>query len=78
MRTGHFPNLHVPVLFVSGTKDPFGSIEELQAAIKLIPANTKLVLIEGAGHSLLAKQNNGELVSTVVAAFKECFPRTAA
>ena len=42
LRTAHFPSLHVPSLFISGTKDAFGSIEELSGAIKLIPARTKL------------------------------------
>ncbi len=40
-------------MFIQGTKDPFGSIEELQDAIKLIPAPTSLVTIEGARHDLL-------------------------
>lgn len=51
-RTQHLPDLHTPTLFVSGTRDPFGSIEELQRAIKMIPASTKLLPIEGAGHDL--------------------------
>ena len=38
LRTAHFPNLTTPTLFVSGTRDTFGSIEELEGAIKLIPA----------------------------------------
>lgn len=51
-RTQHFPDLRTPTLFVSGTHDPFGSIEELQRAIKMIPAKTKLLPVEGAGHDL--------------------------
>ena len=38
LRTAHFPNLHTPALFISGTKDAFGSVEELGSAIKLISA----------------------------------------
>src|SRR5690606_14256986 len=30
LRVDHFPHLHVPCLFVSGTRDPFGSPEELE------------------------------------------------
>lgn len=73
LRTAHFPNLHTPVLCVSGTKDAFGSIEELEAAIKLIPAKTKLVPVQGAGHSLLSKANRQELPSNVVQAFSALF-----
>jgi predicted alpha/beta-hydrolase family hydrolase len=51
-RTEHFPRLTVPALFVHGTRDPFGSPEELRAALALIPAATGLVLAEGAGHDL--------------------------
>lgn len=51
-RTQHLPDLRTPALFVSGTRDPFGSIVELLQALKMIPAKTKLVPIEGAGHDL--------------------------
>jgi hypothetical protein len=52
LRTEHFPRLRVPALFVQGTADPFGSTAELRAAIALIPAATRLLSIEGAGHDL--------------------------
>jgi predicted alpha/beta-hydrolase family hydrolase len=51
-RTQHLPDLRTPTLFVSGTRDPFGSIAELEQALKMISAKTKLVAIEGAGHDL--------------------------
>jgi len=51
-RTQHLPDLHTPALFVSGTRDPFGTIDELKQALKMIPAKTKLVAVEGAGHDL--------------------------
>jgi uncharacterized protein len=73
LRTAHFPNLRTPVLFVSGTKDAFGSIEELQSAIKLIPSRTKLVPIEGAGHGLLQKSNREELPERVAQEFRAFF-----
>jgi len=52
LRTEHFPRLAVPALFVQGTADPFGSIAELEAAVTLIPAPTRLIAIDGAGHDL--------------------------
>jgi hypothetical protein len=55
LRTAHFPNLRTPALFVHGTRDPFGLVEELDAAISLIPARTKLVAIDKAGHELGAQ-----------------------
>jgi len=52
LRTDHLPRLRTPSLFVQGTKDPFGSVEEMEAALRLIPARTLLQTIEGAGHDL--------------------------
>ncbi|MBV9766843.1 MAG: dienelactone hydrolase family protein [Acidobacteriaceae bacterium] len=52
LRTDHFPRLQTPSLFLHGTKDPFGSIEEITAALRLISAPTKVVSIDGAGHDL--------------------------
>jgi len=65
LRTAHFSELRAPSLFVSGTKDAFGSIEELQAAIKLIPARTQLVQIEGASHGL-SKPGSAQSVSDII------------
>ncbi len=52
LRTAHFPALRTPALFVHGTRDPFGSVEELSAALERITAATQIVTIE-AGHDLL-------------------------
>lgn len=65
LRTAHFPKLQTPSLFVSGTKDVFGTTEELEAAIKLIPARTELVEIGGAAHGL-SKSGSEDAVAGVV------------
>jgi predicted alpha/beta-hydrolase family hydrolase len=51
-RTQHLPDLRTPTLFVQGTRDPFASIAEMERALKMIPAKTKLFVVEGAGHDL--------------------------
>ena len=51
-RTTFFGDLRIPALFVHGTADPFGSLEELREAMALIPAATDLLAVEGAGHDL--------------------------
>jgi predicted alpha/beta-hydrolase family hydrolase len=51
-RTAHFPRLHVPALFVHGTRDPFASPDELRAAAGLIQAPSEVLVIDGAGHEL--------------------------
>ena len=52
LRTQHLPNLRVPTLFVHGTRDPFGSIGQIESACQLIPAKTELMVIDDAGHDL--------------------------
>lgn len=52
MRTAHFKDLRTPALFVSGSRDAFGSAEEMAAALAMIPARTELMMIEGAPHAL--------------------------
>ena len=52
LRTAHFSNLRTPALFVSGSRDPLGSPEELESAVKLIPAPVTLVVIDRAGHEM--------------------------
>lgn len=52
LRTAHFPALRTPSVFVHGTKDPFGGIEEMQMALGQIPAVTRLIPVPGAGHDL--------------------------
>lgn len=52
LRTRHFPRLALPCLFVQGTSDPFGSPDELRAAIALISSPTRIITVAGAGHDL--------------------------
>ncbi len=73
MRTAHFPQLRIPALFVHGTRDSFGSLDEMIEALKLVPVRTRLVPVENAGHELLSRRNQGELPSQVTSAFEEMF-----
>ncbi len=70
LRTWHFAELKTAALFVHGTRDGFGSTDELTAALRLIPARTELLEIAGAGHELLTKSNRQELPNAVVEAFR--------
>jgi hypothetical protein len=70
VRTAHFPRLQVPALFVHGLRDGFGSIDEMTAALALIPAPTELLPVASAGHELLSKRNVNELPKIVVQAFR--------
>ena len=69
LRTAHFSALHSPVLFVHGSRDPFGTLDELKSAITLIPSPVQLLEIEGAGHDL--GRNREAVAARIVAAFLE-------
>jgi predicted alpha/beta-hydrolase family hydrolase len=73
LRTQHFPKLKSTALFVHGTRDPFGSIEGMEAALRLIPAKHVLLLMEGAGHDLgfKGKSADEKVPKAVVDAFTQ-------
>ena len=75
LRTQHLPQIHVPTLFVHGTRDPFGSIEEIETARKLISAKTLLLPVEGAGHDLgfKGKATREQLPAAVIESFQQFF-----
>jgi uncharacterized protein len=75
LRTAHFPQLNTPVLFVHGSRDPFGSHQEMSSALALMPAQKMLLEIEAAGHELLGKKANDDLPSKIVQAFQEFFKK---
>jgi predicted alpha/beta-hydrolase family hydrolase len=70
-RTGHFPSLRTPALFVHGSRDGFGSVEELTEALKLIPVQTQLMLIRGGGHELASAKSIASMTLAVVEAFQK-------
>jgi len=67
LRTQHFPQLRTPALYIHGTRDPFGSIDEMTTALTAIPARHQLVTIEKAGHEL------GAAAAAVILREAECF-----
>ena len=75
LRTQHFFTLHTPAQFVQGTRDPFGTIAEIEQALKLIPAKTKIMSVEGAGHDLgfKGKAKREELPASVLKEFQTFF-----
>lgn len=51
-RVAHFPRITTPTLFVHGTADPFGTMDELNAARRLMPAPSRVIRVEGGRHDL--------------------------
>jgi hypothetical protein len=70
-RTQHLPDLRTQTLFVQGTRDPFATVAEMERTLKMIPAKTKLLVVEGAGHDLgfKGKTRQEELPQRVVSEF---------
>jgi uncharacterized protein len=75
LRIEHLPRLTTPALFVHGTRDPFGSIQEMEAALKLIAGKTSLVAVDGVGHDLgfKGKQKADDLPATIWQHFQRFF-----
>jgi len=63
-RTSFFPDWRTPALFVHGTRDPFGGIEEIRDALRLIPARVELLTVEGAAHDL---KRGGQQIKAAIA-----------
>jgi uncharacterized protein len=63
-RTAHLPDLHLPSLWVSGTRDAFGTVPELEAATATVPGSVTRCWIEGGDHGLRGKDQQ---VAAVVA-----------
>jgi predicted alpha/beta-hydrolase family hydrolase len=56
-RDGHLPDVDCPMLFLHGTRDPFGSPEEMQSLTKDLRHAT-LHVVEGGDHSLVARKRD--------------------
>ena len=62
LRTAHFPDLHLPCLFVSGRRDAFGAPDELRLEAEAIPGPVTLDFVDG-DHSL--RKRNLEVADIV-------------
>lgn len=51
-RDRHLPSIVVPMLFLHGTRDPFGSPDEMRALVDRLPA-ARLELVDAGDHSLV-------------------------
>lgn len=71
LRTAHFPRLVTPAMFVHGSRDPFGSLEEMKSALALLPARHQLLEIEGAGHELLGRKTGDGWITQILKGFQD-------
>ena len=59
LRDAHLPQIKSPMLFVQGSRDAFGSPEELRATIKKHHLNATLHIVDGGDHSLKVSKSSG-------------------
>ncbi len=69
LRSGHFPDLKIPSLFVHGERDGFATHAEMETALALIPAPTELMSVLKAGHELISAGNRRALPQQIVESF---------
>jgi predicted alpha/beta-hydrolase family hydrolase len=69
LRVEHFPRLHVPCLFISGTRDAFGTPDELTRWTATIPGPVTHEWLDGKTHELRgADKRIAELVAAYLKA----------
>ena len=64
-RTEHLITLRVPTVFVHGTRDPFGRLDEIDEVLRLMPAPTRLVPVRDTGHDLGARKDGAFATAAV-------------
>jgi hypothetical protein len=66
LRVEHFPRLRMPALFVSGTRDAFGTPEELQRETKKFRGPVSFHWIESGDHGFKPLKSSGLTVNGVL------------
>jgi predicted alpha/beta-hydrolase family hydrolase len=66
LRVAHLPKVTVPMLFVQGSRDTFGSPAELAPYVDALPAGGRIFAIEGGDHSLTPPKRSGESLPLVM------------
>jgi predicted alpha/beta-hydrolase family hydrolase len=70
LRVAHLPQVRAPMLFVQGSKDPFGSPDELRSRIPQLSEprrGSRLVVVEGGDHSLAPRKRSGQTLEQSLA-----------
>jgi uncharacterized protein len=59
LRAKHLPDIKVPMLFIQGSRDTFGTPDELQPIIKGLKTPADLYVVEGGDHSFKVLKRTG-------------------
>jgi uncharacterized protein len=71
LRAAHLPDIEAPMLFVQGSRDAFGTPDELRPILARLPASAALHVIEGADHSFKVPKRSGVAQDDVHRAIQE-------
>jgi predicted alpha/beta-hydrolase family hydrolase len=69
LRDKHLPDVAVPMLFVQGSRDTFGTPEELRPVLHRLGDRAELFVIEGGDHSFAVPKSAGsrdQILTTVL------------
>jgi predicted alpha/beta-hydrolase family hydrolase len=59
LRDAHLPSIKVPVLAISGTRDPFCTRELMEKTLKTVTTNWEMRWVEAADHSFHVPKSSG-------------------
>ncbi len=59
LRSKHLPDIKTPMLFIQGSRDAFGTPEELRPILRGSRAPVELCVVEGGDHSFKAPKSAG-------------------
>ena len=75
LRDQHLYGLNVPMLFISGTKDPFAGHDLLERVVEKIGNTATLVWVQGGDHSLKQGRNDKESLPFAVKVIEDWIRR---
>jgi predicted alpha/beta-hydrolase family hydrolase len=74
-RAAHLADIHVPMLFLQGTRDSLAELKLIEPVVKRLGSSARLHLAEGADHSfhVLARsgRNDPEVMREILDAFTD-------
>jgi uncharacterized protein len=60
LRTAHLSEVKAPMLFVQGSRDTFGTRDEIAPVVASLGPAARLFVVEGGDHSLVRPRSSGE------------------
>lgn len=74
-RIAHWPAIHVPALFVQGTRDAFGTADEVRSNIPRLGGPAEMLAVEGGDHSFKVAKRSGRSQEDVYSEIQDAIAR---